>query len=190
MAASMLTDTSIRKIAPGPKPVRLSDGRGLHLEVAPQGGKWWRLRYRFDGKEKLLSLGTYLDTSLKRAREKREEARALLASGVDPSAARKAERISRTGGASNLFEAIAHEFHETKKAEWSEAHAKRWLERLRKDVFPYLGGHSLPDISAPMLLTALRRVEARGVRETVHSIQQACGQVFRYGIATGRCERS
>jgi integrase len=190
VASDTLTDTAIRKATPGSKPVRMFDGRGLYLEVSPKGGKWWRLKFRFDGKEKLLSLGTYPEVSLKKARDKREGARALVAAGVDPSAVRKAEKASRTGAGAGSFEAVAREFHETQRAQWSDPHAKRWLERLEKDVFPYLGTRALPDISAPLLLETLRRVEARGVRETVHSIMQACGQVFRYGIATGRGERN
>lgn len=164
------------------------DGRGLYLEVTPQGNKWWRLKYRFGGKEKLLSMGTYPDTSLRQARLRRDEARALLASGVDPSAARKASKTAVAGV--NSFESVAREFHDTKRSQWSEAHARRWLERLQKDIFPFLGDRLLSDISAPLLLETLRRVEARGVRETVHSLQQGCGQVFRYGIATGRCDRN
>jgi integrase len=135
-------------------------------------------------------MGTYPDTSLKKARERRDEARALVASGVDPSAARKAEKLSANGTAAGSFEAVAREFHKTREGEWSAPHAKRWLERLEKDVFPYLGAQPLSDVSAPALLEVLRRVESRGVRETVHSILQACGQVFRYGVATGRAERN
>lgn len=190
MASDTLTDAAIRRASPGPKPTRLFDGRGLYLEVRPHGGKWWRLKYRFEGKEKLLSLGTYPDVSLKKARERRESARAVLVSGIDPSTARKAVKASLAGGPANAFEAVAREFHETQREQWSEPHAKRWLERLQKDVFPYLGAVALSDISAPMLLETLRRVEARGVRETVHSILQACGQVFRYGVATGRADRN
>jgi len=190
VASDTLTDAAIRRASPGPKPIRLFDGRGLYLEVRPKGGKWWRLKYRFEGKEKLLSLGTYPDVSLKKARERRESARAVLVSGVDPSTARKAVKASRSGGPVNSFETVAREFHETQREQWSEPHAKRWIERLQKDVFPYLGALALPDISAPMLLETLRRVEARGVRETVHSILQACGQVFRYGVATGRADRN
>jgi integrase len=190
MASDTLTDTAIRKATPGSKPIRLFDGRGLYLEVSTGGGKWWRLKYRFEGKEKLLSLGTYPDTTLKQARTKREEARVILAAGIDPSAARKARRVAAHGGGASSFETVAREFHETKRAEWSEAHARRWLERLEKDVFPYLGAQALTEISAPRLLETLRRVELRGVRETVHSILQSCGQVFRYGIATGRGDRN
>jgi integrase len=170
--------------------MRLYDGRGLYLEVAPAGGKWWRFKYRFGAKEKLLSLGTYPEVSLRKARERRDDARSLVQSGVDPSVARKAAKSAGVGRTANSFEVVAREFHETKESQWSEAHSKRWLERLRKDVFPYLGDRLMSEIGAPELLETLRRIEARGVRETVHSIQQACGQVFRYGIATGRCERN
>jgi integrase len=190
MATDTLTDLAIRRAQPGPKPLRLSDGKGLYLEVAPSGGKWWRWKYRYAGKEKLLSMGTYPETTLRQARDRRDQARSLLATGTDPSAARKAEKASVVNATSGSFEAVAREFHDTKRAEWSEAHARRWLERLVKDVFPYLGARPLSEVNAPDLLTTLRRVEARGVRETVHSIAQACGQVFRYGIVTGRAERN
>jgi integrase len=190
MPSNTLTDVAIKRLVPSTKPVRVFDGLGLYLEVTPKGGKWWRLKYRFEGKEKLLSMGTYPETSLKNAREKRDEARGLLANGVDPSAARKAARSTEHGSGGTSFETVAREFHETMRDRWSDPHAKRWLERLRKDVFPYVGARALPEVSAPLLLETLRRVESRGVRETVHSILQACGQVFRYGIATGRCERN
>lgn len=190
MPSNTLTDVAIKRLAAGAKPIRVFDGLGLYLEVTPKGGKWWRLKYRFQGKEKLLSMGTYPETSLKKARERRDEARTLLADGADPSAARKAARSTSGKAEGNSFEVVAREFHETMRERWSEPHAKRWLERLRKDVFPYLGARALPDVSAPLLLQTMRRVESRGVRETVHSILQACGQVFRYGIATGRCERN
>ncbi|WP_342451167.1 tyrosine-type recombinase/integrase [Piscinibacter koreensis] len=178
MKPDLLSDVQIRRTASGPQRQRLYDGRGLYLEMTPSGGRWWRFKYRFGGKEKLLSMGVYPDTSLKMAREKRDAARTLLASEVDPGVARKAAKASRAGVALDNFEAVAREFHETRQSEWSEAHSRRWIERLEKDIFPYLGASALPAISAPLLLQALQRVEARGVRETVHSLQQACGQVF------------
>ena len=190
MASAPLTDAVVKKAKPGNKPARIFDGRGLYIEIAPSGGKWWRWKYRCEGKERLLSMGTYPDVTLKAARERRDEARALLQSGVDPGAARKAAKASRSEAGVNCFETVAREFHSVKREEWSEAHAKRWLERLEKDVFPWVGSLQLPEVTAPILLATLRRVEARGVRETVHSIQQACGQIFRHGIVTGRCERN
>lgn len=188
MATNTLTKLSIEATKPGAKRLKLFDGSGLYLQIEPNGSRWWRLKYRIAGKEKLLSLGVYPGVTLKDARQQRDDARALIAKGVDPSAARKAESASPDGAGS--FEAVAREFHDAKLEEWSPAHGKRWLERLCKDVFPYVGMLPLADVTAPVLLQTLRRVEARGVRETVHSIQQACGQTFRYGIATGRCERN
>ncbi len=163
--------------------------KGLYLEGSPSGGKWWRLKYRFAGKEKLLSMGTYPDTSLKGARDKRDRARALLAEGVDPSATRRAEKESRSA-AVNSFEAVAREWHTTiHLAQVSAGHAARTLIRLEQDVFPWLGGVPVGEIKAPQLLQAMRRIEARGAIETAHRALQACGQVFRYAIATGRAER-
>lgn len=192
MSTNTLTKTAIDALRPGVKRQKVFDGQGMFLQVETTGAKWWRLKYRHGGKEKLLSLGTYPQTTLKAARDQRDKARALLAVGSDPSAARKADAAIDVGvGAGiNSFEVTAKEFHATKTEEWSEAHGKRWLERLKKDVFPYLGTMDLATITAKDLLTMLRRVEARGVRETVHSIQQACGQVFRHGIVTDRCERN
>lgn len=187
---SMLSDTRIRSTKPGAKPIRLSDEKGLYLEISPSGGKWWRLKYRFAGKEKLLSMGTYPDTGLKVAREKRDRARALLAEGVDPSATRRAEKESRSTAVVNGFEAVAREWHATiHLAQVSAGHAARTLIRLERDVFPWLGGFPVGEIKAPQLLQAMRRIEARGAIETAHRALQACGQVFRYAIATGRAER-
>ena len=186
----MLTEVKIRTIKPSEKSVRLSDERGLYLEVTPNGGRWWRLRYRFGGKEKLISLGTYPDTGLKAAREKRDAARQLLETGVDPSEARRAEKASNSQVATNSFEAVAREWHATiHVAQVSSGHAARTLIRLEQDVFPWLGRLPISEIKAPQLLQATRRVEARGAIETAHRVLQACGQVFRYAIATGRAER-
>lgn len=185
-----LSDTQIRNAKPGDKPTRLYDDRGLYLEVSPQGGKWWRLKYSFDGKQKLLSLGTYPDTSLKVVREKRDQARRLMAQGVDPSAARRAEKASRSEAATNSFEAVAREWHATVHlAKVSAGHAARTLIRLEQDVFPWLGALPIAELKPPQLLHAMRRIEARGAIETAHRALQACGQVFRYAIATGRAER-
>ena len=186
----MLSDTQIRAAKAGMKPIRLYDERGLYLEVTPNGGRWWRFKYRFGGKEKLLSMGTYPDTGLKAARERRDRARALLEDGVDPSDVRRAEKESRSEAAVNSFEAVAREWHATiHSAQVSAGHAARTLIRLEQDVFPWLGGLPIGEIMAPQLLQAMRRVEARGAIETAHRALQACGQVFRYAIATGRAER-
>jgi integrase len=186
----MLSDTRIRTTKPAAKPVRLYDERGLYLEVTPTGGRWWRLKYRFEGREKLLSMGTYPDTGLKAARAKRDQARELLAQGVDPSDARRAERAGKSEQASNSFDAVAREWHTTVHlAQVSAGHAARTLIRLEQDVFPWLGSLTVSEIKAPQLLQTMRRIEARGAIETAHRALQACGQVFRYAIATGRAER-
>ena len=185
-----LTDTRIRSAKPEQRPVRLYDDRGLYLEVSPKGGRWWRLKYSFDGKARLLSLGTYPDTGLRAVRDKRDQARRLIAQGVDPSAARKAEKASRSEIVVNGFEAVAREWHATiHLAQVSAGHAARTLIRLEQDVFPWVGGLPVGEIKAPQLLQAMRRIEARGAIETAHRALQACGQVFRYAIATGRADR-
>jgi integrase len=186
----MLSDTQIRATKAGEKSVRLYDERGLYLEVTTTGGRWWRFKYRFEGKEKLLSMGTYPDTPLKAARDRRDRARALLEEGVDPSEARRAEKASRSEVVVNGFEAVAREWHATiHLGQVSARHAARTLIRLEQDVFPWLGGLPVGEIKAPQLLQTIRRIEARGAIETAHRALQACGQVFRYAIATGRAER-
>lgn len=189
-----LTDTQIKKARAADKPVRLYDERGLYLELRPTAdgntSKWWRLKYRFDGKEKLLSLGTYPEVGLAAARTKRDGAREQVAAGIDPSEARKAQKASRTAEVENSFEAVAREWHAIiHKQKVSEGHAERTLVRLQQDVFPWLGPRPIAEITAPELLGVLRRIEARGVIETAHRAKQACGQVFRYAIATGRASR-
>jgi integrase len=187
---STLSETRVRNAKPGDKPFRLYDDRGLYLEVSPKGGKWWRLKYSFEGKPRLLSLGTYPDTGLKAVREKRDQARRLIAQGVDPSAARRAQKASRSEATTNSFEVVAREWHATVHvAQVSAGHAARTLIRLEQDVFPWLGGLPIGDIKPPLLLQTMRRIEARGAIETAHRALQACGQVFRYAIATGRAER-
>jgi integrase len=189
VATHKLTEVAIKKATFANGPKKRSDGHGLYLLLKENGAKYWRYTYAFGGSEKLLSFGVWPDVSLKEAREKHLVARKLLAQGVDPSAARRAAKeVTRVPD--DTLEAIAREFLDIKRAEWSAPHATRWIERLEKDVFPWIGSKSLAEVTAPLLLQTLRRVEARGVRETVHSICQACGQVFRYGVATGRCERN
>ncbi|CAH0354082.1 integrase arm-type DNA-binding domain-containing protein [Aquabacterium sp. CECT 9606] len=186
-----LNDIAIKKAAPQDKPYNLSDGGGLGLEVQPSGSKWWRLRYRFDGKEKMLSLGVYPDIGLKDARERRDKARQDIAKGIDPSSKRKAEKSTKAELATNSFEAVAREWHITIHIpKVTEAHAARTLVRLEHDVFPWLGALPVATITPPKLLEAMRRIEARGAIETAHRALQACGQVFRYAIATGRAERN
>lgn len=186
-----LTDTFVKNVKPTDSPVGVkhADGQGLYLHVKP-AGKYWRMSFRFADKQKTLALGVYPAVSLAKARQRRDKARELLADGVDPSAAKRAEKIATRFASANTFEAIAREFHETAKSGWSPRYAARWIERMEKDLFPYIGALTLPSVTAPVLLDALRKVEKRGANETAHTLRQTAGQVFRYGIQTGRCERS
>lgn len=184
-----LTDTTVRDANPADKRRKISDGGGLSLLIHPNGRKHWRFRYRYEGKDRTVALGVYPDVSLKDARERRDAARKLLANGVDPGAQRKAIRAARTGQVANSFEAIAREWHARYAPTWSADHGKRVLARLEQNVCPWLGARPIADITAPELLTVLRRIEARGALETAHRTLQNCGMVFRFGVATGRCER-
>ncbi len=200
-----LTDTAIRNAKPGAKPIKLFDERGLFLLVTPSGGKWWRFKYRFEGKEKLLSLGVYPDVPLasqtkkneetgkpqktKGARELRDEARELLAQGIDPGANRKAQKSAKADRAANSFEVIAREWFAKYAPNWVESHANRIIRRFEADVFPWIGDRPIADVTAPELLATVRRIEDRGALETAHRVLSNCGQVFRYAVATGRAER-
>ncbi|AKQ56396.1 phage-related integrase [Bordetella hinzii] len=185
----MLTDAAIRSAKPGDKLQKLPDSDGLYLEITPTGSRGWRFRYRFDGKEKLISLGVYPTVSLKEARQRRDEARRMVANGIDPSAARKAHKAARAGRASNSFETVAREWFEVWKADKADGHADKIIARLEKDIFPWIGGTSVAEITAPMVLEVLRRIEKRGVIETAHRAKTNISQVMRYAIATGRAER-
>ncbi len=180
-----LTDTAIRGAKPTDKPQKLFDGHGLFLFIPPNGAKSWRLKYRFQGREKLLTLGTYPQLSLKEAREKSAEARKLLSGGVDPSAHKQVAARS----AQTTFEAVAREWHANKKAVWSERYAEDVLERIASNIFPYLGNRAINEITPPELLTVLRKIEARGAVYQANRIRETCSLVFRYAIATGRAER-
>ncbi|MEO3692419.1 tyrosine-type recombinase/integrase [Roseateles paludis] len=181
---------------------KVSDGAGLVLDVRPTGVGWWRLRYWLAGKERMLSLGTYPDTSLSQARARRDEARRQVAAGTDPSELRKADKAAQAQVAKvealeeaglppeGSFEAVARDWLSTVHAgKVSEGHHTRTRLRLEQDVFPWIGRRPLAEVDAPELLAVLRRVEARGAIETAHRVKDACGQVFRYGIATGACAR-
>lgn len=185
-----LTDTAIRKAKPADKTQSLFDGSGMYLELSPTGGKWWRLKYRFGGKEKRLSLGTCPDTSLAAACEKRDVALKLLAAGVDPGEQHKAEKATGEERAANGFEAITREWHAKQSATWVNLHASRIMLRLENDVFPWLGSRPIADISAKEFLTTVNRVVDRGAVESAHRVLQHCSQVLRYAIATGRAERN
>lgn len=189
-----LTDTAIRKAAPGEKPRKMADGGGLYLELQPSGAKYWRLKYRFSGKEKRLSLGTYPAVSLADARRRRDDAKALLSNGTDPSAARqaaKADKVQSDQVATLLasgeplpgtFEAVARELLAVKRDEWAPSYLVKVTARLENHVFPYIGNVMAADIKPPDLLAVLRRVEARGTIESAGRVRETCSMVFRFAI--------
>lgn len=183
-----LSDTKARNAKPKEKQYKLFDSNGLFLLVAPAGGKWWRFKYRFGGKEKLISFGTYPEVSLAQARDRRDEARKQVAAGVDPSQVRKAKKAAKAQD-ENTFEVVAKEWFEKFKPNWAPSHADKIESRLEKDVFPYIGKRPIIDITPPELLTVLRRIESRGALDTAHRARTTCGQIFRYAVATGRAER-
>lgn len=184
-----LSDLAIKTAKPGAKPIRMSDSGGLYLEVAPSGGKLWRLKYRFGGKEKRLALGKYPEVGLKDARARRDEARKLLANEVDPGENRKQQKAAKAERAANSFEAVAREWIAKNTPTWATSHTSKIVRRLEMYVFPWLGGRPIAEIAAPELLAMARRIEGKGAIETAHRAMQNCGQVFRYAVATGRAER-
>lgn len=184
----MLTDTAIRKAKPADKPQRLFDGGGLYLEVSPAGGKLWRLKYRFGGKEKRLAIGIYPDTGLADARGKRDEARKLLAAGIDPGEQRKAEKAAGGERAANSFEIVAREW--LARQTWVEGYRVKVEAWMTGDVYPYIGARPVAELAAPEFLRVARRIEERGAIESAHRVLQTCGQIMRYAIATGRTDRN
>jgi integrase len=184
-----LTDSMARNAKPAAKAVRMFDRDGLYLEISPRGGKWWRLKYRNAGKEKRVSLGVYPEVNLKMARARAIEARQLLDAGVDPSENRRAAKAAQVQGAANSFEVVAREWIEQQMKSWVKGHGERILTRFERDIFPWIGARPIADVTAPELLTTVRRIEKRGALETAHRALGNCGQVFRYAIATGRAKR-
>ena len=184
-----LTDTAIRNAKPALKTQKLFDHGGLYLVLAPSGGKWWRLKYRFGGKERGLSLGVYPNISLKEARERRDANRKLLANGIDPGEHRQAKRAAKKEHAANIFEVVAREWFGKCKPNWVDSHADRIIRRLERDIFPWIGTHPIADLTPAKLLTALRKIEDRNAFETAHRAMSNCGQIMRYAVATGRAER-
>lgn len=184
-----LTDVKCKAAKPQARSYKLFDGGGLYLEVMPSGGKLWRLKYYFLGKEKRVSLGAYPLVSLAEARDAREDAKKLLLKDIDPSTARREGKAQTVRNAENTFKAIALEWQENQKERWSQSYARKIMLGLELNVFPYLGNRPLAAITPPELLECLRRIEKRGSLDISGRTKQICGAVFRYGIQTGRCER-
>jgi len=184
-----LTELQVKNAKPTAKPYKLTDGGGLFMLVHTNGGRYWRLAYRFDGKQKTLALGVYPDVSLADARERREQARKLLANGADPGAVKQEQKATVAALSENSFEIIAREWFAKHSPNWKENHSSKILARLENDMFHWIGARPIGEIAAPALLAAIRRIEARGALETAHRVLAICGQVFRYAVATGRAER-
>lgn len=185
----LLNDTLIRNTKPTDKTQKLSDGEGLYLYVEPNGSKRWRLRYKFENKDQTLSLGLYPAISLKEARNKRDELKELIKQGINPSEHRKQQRATPTGYHQNAFELVAKEWLETQKTKWTPTHAATSARRLEKEVYPYFGKRDIAEITAPEVLKLAKRIIERGCVETAHRVMGIAGQIFRYGVATGKCER-
>lgn len=185
-----LSDAKVRNARPRAKPYKLADNEGLFLLIMPSGSKYWRLKYFFAGKEKLLALGVYPEISLMEARERRAQARKILANGADPAEKKKeAKQTARLRNA-NTFEIVALEWFEVRKLEWAPASSRLFLARLEMHILPKLGQRPIAEVTAPEVLTMLRAVEARGTLETAKRVMQMAGQIFMYAIATGRVERN
>ncbi|MBU9693926.1 integrase arm-type DNA-binding domain-containing protein [Burkholderia multivorans] len=185
-----LTDIQVRNAKASAAPYKLTDGNGMFLLVQPNGAKYWRLSYRFLGKQKTLALGVYPAVTLATARKKRDEAREQIAAGIDPGEAKKEARRAAEIAAANSFEAVAREWFDSQRPGWSDGYAEKVLNSLEVDVFPKIGPRPIAEIDSPQMLSIVREVAARGVRETAKRILQRSRAVFQYGIMTGRCSRN
>lgn len=183
-----LTDTATRNAKPAEKPYKLTDEKGLYLLVTVTG-KYWRMNYRFAGKQKTLALGVYPTLTLAAARQRRDDARKLLANEIDPSLVKAVKKQAKQQAAENSFKAVALEWYAKKLPAWAPATASKVNRYLTNDIFPWLGNRPIKDILAPELLAVLRRVESRGAMELAHRIREYSGMVFRYAVATGRADR-
>ncbi len=183
-----LTDTAIKAAKPSQKPYKLFDGRGLYMLINPDGSRWWRFKYRYGGKEKLLALGTYPDTGLKKARDRHGDARQLLGDGIDPCAAKQAEKLKRADRAAGSFEAVALEWHAKQTGAWSTDYADKELRQLRNHVLPRIGSKPFRDLNSRDLLGVLQRIETNGRLETAHRVRRSLGAICRYAVATHRAD--
>lgn len=189
MATDKLTAVSIKQAKPAEKPYKMTDGGGMYLLVDAKGGKYWRLDYRFAEKRKTLALGAYPEISLEEARKARDKARQQLRQDVDPSELRKVSKLTAAHRAANSFEAVAREWHAEFSPEWTKHTQEKNLRIFEKNAFPWIGDRPIAEVTAPELLALIRRVKDRGYLDTAHRLRMTAGQVFRYGISTGRCER-
>lgn len=185
-----LTARQVDTSKPKDKPYKLSDGGGLYLLVNPNGSRYWRLKYRIAGKEKLLALGVYPDITLAEARQKRADAKKVLAAGGDPGQEKQEEKQAKEQAVANSFERLAMEWHAHKSTSWSEGYAEHLLMYLKKDIFPFIGQKAITDISQVEMLNVLRKMEQRGVLDKLKKTRQACRQIFTYAIITGRAEHN
>jgi len=184
-----LNDKLIKNAKPKEKQYKIADGLGMYLLIETNGSKYWRLKYRINQKEKTLALGTYPEVSLKEARDKREEARKQLAEGLDPSQEKKLKKLQRNINNQNNFESVAREWHSKQTERWTPRHASYVIKRLEADIFKYIGERPIVEITTPELLNVLQKIEKRGAIDIAHRALQTCGQVFRFGIATGVANR-
>lgn len=185
----VLTDSKVKQAKFKAKDYKLSDGKGLFLLVTKAGAKYWRLKYRFLGKEKLLSLGVYPKVTLKQARKATITAKEQIEQGIDPAQAKKAKKAERVQAQTNNLHFIAIEWHTQQSKQWSEGYTGKVLRAMERDLFPYVGTLPIDDITPPQLLTVFRRIASRGATESAHRLKQIVGQVFRYAVATGRAQR-
>ncbi|HCQ3841384.1 TPA: tyrosine-type recombinase/integrase, partial [Escherichia coli] len=183
-----LTDIQIKRAKPQDKPYTLNDGQGLSLLINPDGSKGWRFRFRFAGKARLMSFGSYDIVSLAEAREKREVARRQVANGIDPVQERKAQKLAQKLSTENSFETVSREWHAAKADRWTVAYREEIIKTFEQDVFPFIGKRPIAEIKPLELLEVLKRIEKRGALEKTRKVRQRCGEVFRYAIITGRAE--
>ena len=183
-----LSDTSVRMAKPRPKSFRLSDGHGLYVEIAPNGSRYWRLKYRFAGKEKRLALGVYPTVTLAKAREDALAARRILHEGMDPSVRKKERAREVRQTAANAFEIVARDWHAVMRPKWTPRHADDVIESLEKDIFPAFGGRPIAELRAPEILEAIRKIEKRGAIDIAQRVRQRCSAVFAFAIGSGVAE--
>ncbi|MGG1949008.1 integrase arm-type DNA-binding domain-containing protein [Trinickia sp. NRRL B-1857] len=184
-----LTDVAVRAAKPREKAYKLADGHGMYLEVMPSGAKYWRLKYRIDGKEKRAALGVYPNVSLLEARKERDKIKESVRAGLDPTHEKRRLKLERTLDRANLFEAVAREWHDKQKVGWTEKHANRVWKMIENELLAPLGARPIREISAPELLAVMRTIESRDALDISHRCLQTASQIFRYAIATGRADR-